>query len=104
MKRYQEQSNIVNEIVAKFEEPGADADDADDDARAARQNEITELVAKVREEGVFSFYVEPSIRFPADRSCSCLLWVQMNDCGAPPKEIMGDMPPGELLSRIPPTE
>ncbi|KAK4058315.1 Peroxisome chaperone and import receptor [Microbotryomycetes sp. JL221] len=59
LKRFKQQQSIVNEIVAKFEQEGSDADE---DAKIERQNEITELVAK------------------------------MNDCGAPPKEIMGEMP------------
>ncbi|KAK4050097.1 Peroxisome chaperone and import receptor [Microbotryomycetes sp. JL201] len=58
IKRYKQQQAIVNDIIAKFEE----REPTDADGKAERQNEITELVAK------------------------------MNDCGAPPKEIMGEMP------------
>lgn len=57
------------EVVAKFDEPGADKETsltpAEERRQKERQGEVAELVAK------------------------------MNDCGAPPKEIMGELPPGE---------
>lgn len=59
------------EVVAKFDEPGADKETsltpAEERRQKERQGEVAELVAK------------------------------MNDCGAPPKEIMGELPPGECL-------
>ncbi|KDE05984.1 hypothetical protein MVLG_03669 [Microbotryum lychnidis-dioicae p1A1 Lamole] len=72
LKRFQTQATVVSQIVSKFEEPGADkAEDqmtsSEKERNTQRQQEITDLIA------------------------------QMNDCGAPPKEIMGEMPPGMEL-------
>ncbi|GAA5976349.1 hypothetical protein JCM10908_005468 [Rhodotorula pacifica] len=72
-ERYEKQRVIVCEIVAAFEEPGADVNPAtklapeEELKRAARTERVVELVAK------------------------------MNECGAPPTEIMGEMPPGMEL-------
>ncbi|ORY88728.1 Pex19 protein family-domain-containing protein [Leucosporidium creatinivorum] len=62
LKRYKEQQATVIQIVAKFDEPGADA------------------------EGPFSPEEEAK---HAERHADI-----MNDAGSPPKEIMGEMPPG----------
>lgn len=66
MERYTIQKSIVEEIVGKFDEEGAEAEgplsDEQEARKTARGLEIVELVGK------------------------------MNDQGAPPKEIMGDMP------------
>ncbi|SCZ99104.1 BZ3500_MvSof-1268-A1-R1_Chr3-1g05814 [Microbotryum saponariae] len=72
LKRFQIQATVVSQIVSKFEEPGADkAEDqmtpSEKERNTQRRQEITDLIA------------------------------QMNDCGAPPKEIMGEMPPGMEL-------
>ncbi|GAA5865345.1 hypothetical protein JCM3774_004945 [Rhodotorula dairenensis] len=72
-ERYEKQRVIVCEIVAAFEEPGADVDPAaklsadEEQKRVARTERVVDLVAK------------------------------MNECGAPPTEIMGEMPPGMEL-------
>jgi len=60
----------VASIVSKFEEPGADKpleqqSPSEKERSEARTEEVVELVAK------------------------------MNECGAPPKDIMGEMPPGK---------
>ncbi|KWU44270.1 Pex19-domain-containing protein [Rhodotorula sp. JG-1b] len=71
--RYEKQRTIVCEIVAAFEEPGADVDPSaklapeEEQKRAQRTERVVDLVAK------------------------------MNECGAPPTEIMGEMPPGMEL-------
>ncbi|BGP54286.1 hypothetical protein JCM8202_000718 [Rhodotorula sphaerocarpa] len=71
--RFEKQRVIVCEIVAAFEEPGADHDPEaklsaeEEQKRAERTERVVELVAK------------------------------MNECGAPPSEIMGEMPPGMEL-------
>ncbi|KAL8286543.1 hypothetical protein RQP46_004560 [Phenoliferia psychrophenolica] len=67
--RFKKQQSIVDAIVAKFDEPGADVEDAnmseeEQAKQTQRQSEIADLVK------------------------------EMNDCGAPPAEIMGDMPEG----------
>lgn len=54
--------------MAKFEEPGATSEKKGEPSFVARNAAVVELVAK------------------------------MNECGAPPKELMGDMPAGESLS------
>ncbi|GAA6005829.1 hypothetical protein JCM11491_004025 [Sporobolomyces phaffii] len=69
LERYEKQHSIVVSIVSKFEEPGADKPlddqtDAEKERSTERTEEVVDLVAK------------------------------MNECGAPPKEIMGEMPPG----------
>ncbi|SCV74117.1 BQ2448_6549 [Microbotryum intermedium] len=71
LKRFQTQATVVSQIVSKFEEQGADkAEDQmtaqEKERHSQRQQEITDLIA------------------------------QMNDGGAPPKEIMGEMPRMEL--------
>lgn len=75
LERYKKQEEIVIQIVAKFDEPGADKDatamsPAEEQRQKDRQGEVAELVAK------------------------------MNDCGAPPKEIMGELPQGECECRL----
>ncbi|BGP14378.1 Peroxisome chaperone and import receptor [Rhodosporidiobolus nylandii] len=71
LERYKKQEAIVRTIVGKFDEPGADKkpplSPAEEEQHAKRMDEVVELVAK------------------------------MNECGAPPKELMGDMPPGMEL-------
>ncbi|GAA6063429.1 hypothetical protein JCM10212_002615 [Sporobolomyces blumeae] len=72
LTRYETQQRIVSSIVTLFEEPGADKPVEDMTAQEKDRNddrteEVVELVAK------------------------------MNECGAPPKEIMGEMPPGMEL-------
>ncbi|GAA5996124.1 hypothetical protein JCM5350_000495 [Sporobolomyces pararoseus] len=72
LERYEKQQSIVVSIVSKFEEPGADKpleqqSELEKTRSAERTEEVIELVAK------------------------------MNECGAPPKEIMGEMPPGMEL-------
>lgn len=59
--RYEKQRTIVCEIVAAFEEPGADVDPAaklapeEEQKRAQRTERVVDLVAKVRDGGDFSF-------------------------------------------------
>ncbi|GAA5833993.1 hypothetical protein JCM11251_003585 [Rhodosporidiobolus azoricus] len=72
LARYEKQQVIVQSIVAKFEEPGADkpvgkGTKEEEERREKRTEEVVDLVAK------------------------------MNECGAPPSEIMGEMPPGMEL-------
>ncbi|GAA5831705.1 hypothetical protein JCM3766R1_004984 [Sporobolomyces carnicolor] len=72
LERYEKQHAIVVSIVSKFEEPGADKplekqSEQEKERSSERTEEVVELVAK------------------------------MNECGAPPKEIMGEMPPGMEL-------
>ncbi|GAA5983093.1 hypothetical protein JCM11641_004910 [Rhodosporidiobolus odoratus] len=71
LERYNKQNDIVCAIVEKFEEPGADAQPPyspeEEENRSKRTEAVVELVAK------------------------------MNECGAPPPEIMGEMPPGMEL-------
>ncbi|BGP06514.1 Peroxisome chaperone and import receptor [Rhodotorula toruloides] len=68
IERYEKQRTIVRQIVDKFEEPGADKQPPytpeEEAQRSARLDAVVDLVAK------------------------------MNECGAPPNEIMGEMPPG----------
>ncbi|GAA5935697.1 peroxisomal biogenesis factor 19 [Sporobolomyces koalae] len=72
LERYERQQSIVVSIVSKFEEPGADKPvDQQSPAEKERSEERTEQVVE--------------------------LVAKMNECGAPPKEIMGDMPPGMEL-------
>ncbi|MBW0499306.1 hypothetical protein O181_039021 [Austropuccinia psidii MF-1] len=67
IQRYQTQSEIVNEVVQKFEHPAWAAEEkAGGEKFAARHKEIVDLLTK------------------------------MQDCGPPPKEILGDLPPGLL--------
>lgn len=84
--RFTQQQTIVSAIVAKFEEPGADApgpySPAEEEVRKVRGLEVVELVGKVR----------CPLLVPGSETD---FWAQMNECGAPPTEIMGDMPEGE---------
>ncbi|BGP23259.1 Peroxisome chaperone and import receptor [Rhodotorula toruloides] len=68
IERYEKQRTIVRQIVDRFEEPGADKQPPytpeEEEQRSARLDAVVDLVAK------------------------------MNECGAPPNEIMGEMPPG----------
>ncbi|KAM0754616.1 Pex19-domain-containing protein [Meredithblackwellia eburnea MCA 4105] len=73
--RYQRQLVVVRSIVAKFDEPGAEKDDLELDKLTAKEKEDR----KRRREEVAE------------------LVKQMNDCGAPPSEIMGEMPEGMEL-------
>ena len=68
LKRYQDQYKIVAEIVGKFEEPGAESEMKGDPDAQRRNKEVVALVAK------------------------------MNECGAPPKELMGEMPAGQFFA------
>ncbi|GAA5858548.1 hypothetical protein JCM8547_007355 [Rhodosporidiobolus lusitaniae] len=71
LARYKKQETIVRTIVTKFEEPGADKappyTPEEEEVRSKRMEDVVDLVAK------------------------------MNECGAPPSEIMGEMPPGMEL-------
>ncbi|KAI5481644.1 peroxisomal biogenesis factor 19 [Pseudohyphozyma bogoriensis] len=71
LTRFKKQQQIVNAIVAKFEEPGAD--------KTENLTPAEEEKAKVRSQQVADLVKE------------------MNDCGAPPAEIMGSMPEGMEL-------
>lgn len=65
--RYQTQSEIVAAVVKKFEDPAWEADEkAGGEKFAARQQEVVDLLTK------------------------------MQDCGSPPQELLGEMPPGLL--------
>lgn len=83
------------EIVGKFEEPGAEKEEgltpAEEERRKARGLEVVDLVAKVSFQSFwYRFSAGPGGSADGvSRSCS-----QMNECGAPPKEIMGELPPG----------
>lgn len=70
LERYEKQYAVVVSIVQKFEEPGADKplEQQTEQEKALSQertDEVVELVAK------------------------------MNEYGAPPKQLMGEMPAGE---------
>lgn len=103
LERFEKQQQIVGQIVAKFEEPGADKEppltDKEEEERQQRLDAVVDLVAKVRAR---SRSLSASWR-RALRRASCadgegLYRTQMNECGAPPSEIMGEMPPGASLS------
>ncbi|KAH9824063.1 Pex19 protein family-domain-containing protein [Melampsora americana] len=65
LDRYQTQSEIVAAVVKKFEDPAWDVEEkAGGEKFAARQQEVVDLLTK------------------------------MQDCGSPPQELLGEMPPG----------
>ncbi|OAV89505.1 hypothetical protein PTTG_08813 [Puccinia triticina 1-1 BBBD Race 1] len=65
LKRYETQSKIIGQVIEKFEDPSWDAEEkAGGEKFISRQKEVIELLTK------------------------------MQDCGPPPKEILGDMPAG----------
>lgn len=67
LRRYETQSKIIQEVIEKFEDPNWDSDERDGGEKfVSRQKEVIDLLTK------------------------------MQDCGPPPKEILGDMPPGIL--------
>ncbi|KAA1105908.1 Peroxisome chaperone and import receptor [Puccinia graminis f. sp. tritici] len=66
MKRYETQAKIIEQVIERFEDPSWDSEEkAGGDRFLSRQKEVIELLTK------------------------------MQDCGPPPKEILGDMPPGK---------
>jgi len=65
LQRYETQSEIIQQVLQKFEDPNWDAEEkAGGDKFAANQKQVIDLLTK------------------------------MQDCGPPPKEILGDMPAG----------
>ncbi|KNZ55378.1 hypothetical protein VP01_269g8 [Puccinia sorghi] len=65
LQRYETQSEIIQQVLQKFEDPNWDTEEkAGGDKFAANQKQVIDLLTK------------------------------MQDCGPPPKEILGDMPAG----------
>ncbi|PLW06419.1 hypothetical protein PCASD_22911 [Puccinia coronata f. sp. avenae] len=65
LQRYETQSKIIEQVIRKFEDPSWDSDEkAGGDKFVTNQKEVIDLLT------------------------------QMQDCGPPPKEILGDMPAG----------
>jgi peroxin-19 len=82
LKRYEEQQQLVKEIVLKFEEPSyADSNTADREYIVDRMQKVSPAAPK-------------PVRFPSNRC-------QMQASGSPPADLVGDMPSAQDVLNMP---
>lgn len=84
-QRYEKQEVIVNEIYAIFEDPKyTNENQATREKVAGLMQQVCLSIARLR------VYLAPQLTYLA------VVCRKMQECGAPPKPLMGELGPGEL--------